>query len=94
MIFFYIYFVAQIGSEKKIFNLESICKKISKKLIERHPHIYGTRKVKTAEKSKKNWRTLNGKKEKNKGTLSNIPKTIPPMVKAMRIQRKSKKCRF
>ena len=85
----HVLFYAQMGNEKKIFNLESICKKISEKLIERHPHIYGTRKVKTAEEVKENWESIKRKKRKNKGTLSNIPKTIPPMVKAMRIQEKA-----
>ena len=85
---------ARIGQENGDFDIEQVLTKISEKLIERHPHIYGTRKVKTAEEVKENWERIKRKKRKNKGTLSNIPKTIPPMVKAMRIQEKVKSVGF
>ena len=83
----HVLFYAQMGSEKKIFNLESICKKISKKLIERHPHIYGTKKVKTAEEVKENWESIK-LKEGKKSVLEGVPKSLPALVKANRIQEK------
>tara|TARA_B100000989_G_scaffold298625_1_gene288808 strand:+ start:926 stop:1699 length:774 start_codon:yes stop_codon:yes gene_type:complete len=90
----HVLFYAQMGSEKQLYNLDSICKKISKKLIERHPHIYGTKKVKNAREVEENWESIKQKKRKNKGILINIPKSIPPMVKAMRIQEKVKSVGF
>ena len=90
----HIVFYAQIGSEKNIFNLDSICRKLNDKLIERHPHVYGNKKLKTEGEVKKSWEMIKQKKRKSKGTLSNIPRGMPAMIKSMRVQEKVKSVGF
>jgi len=90
----HIIFYAQIGSEKNIFNLESICRKLNDKLIERHPHVYGNKKLKTESEVKESWEMIKQKKRKSKGTLNNIPNGIPAMIKSMRVQEKVKSVGF
>ncbi|MFL2990339.1 MAG: nucleoside triphosphate pyrophosphohydrolase [Cytophagales bacterium] len=90
----HIIFYAQIGSEKKSFNLESISKKLSDKLIERHPHVYGKKKVRTESEVKESWEMIKQEKRKKKGTLNNIPSGMPAMTKSMRIQEKVKSVGF
>ena len=90
----HIIFYAQIGSEKKRFNLESISKKLSDKLIERHPHVYGKKKLITESEVKESWEMIKQKKRKTKGTLNNIPSGMPAMTKSMRIQEKVKSVGF
>jgi len=90
----HIIFYAQIGSEKKSFNLESISKKLSDKLIERHPHVYGKKSVRTESEVKESWEMIKQEKRKKKGTLNNIPSGMPAMTKSMRIQEKVKSVGF
>ena len=90
----HIVFYAQIGSEKNIFNLDSICRKLNDKLIERHPHVYGNKKLKTEGEVKESWEIIKQKKRKSKGTLSNIPRGMPPIIKSMRVQEKVKSVGF
>lgn len=90
----HIVFYAQIGSEKNIFNLDSICRKLNDKLIERHPHVYGNKKLKTEGEVKESWEMIKQKKRKSKGTLSNIPKGMPAIIKSMRVQEKVKSVGF
>tara|TARA_Y100000992_G_scaffold62864_1_gene38588 strand:+ start:41 stop:817 length:777 start_codon:yes stop_codon:yes gene_type:complete len=90
----HIVFYAQIGSEKNIFNLDSICRKLNDKLIERHPHVYGNKKLKTEGEVKESWEMIKQKKRKSKGTLSNIPRGMPPIIKSMRVQEKVKSVGF
>ena len=90
----HIIFYAQIGSEKKSFNLESISKKLSDKLIERHPHVYGKKSVRTESEVKESWEMIKQEKRKKKGTLNNIPSGMPAMTKSMRIQEKVKSIGF
>lgn len=84
----HIVFYAKIGSEKKVFDWASICDKICKKLVHRHPHIYGNHKVKNENDVKRNWEALK-LKEGKKSVLSGVPKNLPPLVKAHRIQEKA-----
>ena len=90
----HIIFYAQIGSEKNIFNLESICRKLNDKLIERHPHVYGKKNLKTESEVNESWEMIKQKKRKLKGTLNNIPNGIPAMIKSMRVQEKVKSVGF
>ena len=85
----HIVFYAKIGSESNSFTLESVAHKISEKLIFRHPHIYGTVKVSNQEEVKKNWEALKLKEKGNKGVLSGVPKSLPSLVKAYRMQQKA-----
>ncbi len=82
-------FYARIGSENQDFNIVSVLEGISDKLIARHPHIYGDMKAETEEEVKKNWEQLK-LKEGNKSVLGGVPKSLPALVKAMRIQEKAR----
>ncbi|MEI6865942.1 nucleoside triphosphate pyrophosphohydrolase [Flavicella sp.] len=83
----HIVFYAKIGSETDSFDLGSISESIVEKLIHRHPHIYGNVKVTNEEEVKRNWEKLKLKEGKN-SVLEGVPKSLPALVKASRIQEK------
>ena len=89
----HIVFYAKIGSEQNQFTLTEVIEGISKKLIDRHPHIYGDVKVENDEDVKKNWEKLKIKEGKT-SVLSGVPKSLPALVKAMRLQEKAKQVGF
>ena len=80
-------FYAKIGSEKKAFDIGDVANVISEKLISRHPHIYGDVVVRDENEVKENWEKLK-LKEGKKSVLEGVPKSLPAMVKANRIQDK------
>ena len=80
-------FYAKIGSEKGKFDIVDVINSLCEKLIYRHPHIYGDAKADDAETVKQNWEKLK-LKEGNKSVLSGVPKGLPSMIKAYRIQDK------
>lgn len=82
-------FYAKIGSETNDFDIKDVLDGISEKLIFRHPHIYGETKVSGAEDVKNNWEKLK-LKEGKKSVLEGVPQSMPPLVKAYRIQEKVK----
>lgn len=86
-------FYAKIGAEKNKFTLQDVIKGVCEKLINRHPHIYGDVKVADEEEVKINWEKLK-LKEGKKSILSGVPKSLPSMVKAMRLQEKAKQVGF
>lgn len=83
----HIIFYAKIGSETNDFDIADVANSISDKLIERHPHIYGDVKVNNEEDVKRNWEQLK-LKEGKKSVLEGVPKSLPAVVKANRIQDK------
>ncbi|WP_064968144.1 nucleoside triphosphate pyrophosphohydrolase [Tenacibaculum ovolyticum] len=83
----HIVFYAKIGSEKKSFDIADVANSISDKLIHRHPHIYGDVVVENEEEVKQNWEKLK-LKEGKKSVLEGVPKSLPALVKASRIQEK------
>jgi XTP/dITP diphosphohydrolase len=83
----HIIFYAKIGSEKKAFDIADVANAISDKLVERHPHIYGDVIVENEEQVKQNWEKLK-LKEGKKSVLEGVPKSLPAIVKANRIQDK------
>lgn len=85
----HIVFYAKIGSEHNAFDIGDVAHSISEKLISRHPHIYSDAKADTVEEVKKNWEKLK-LKEGNKSVLGGVPKSLPAMVKATRIQEKAR----
>jgi len=86
-------FYAKIGAEKNKFTLQDVIKGVCEKLINRHPHIYGDIKVADEEEVKRNWEKLK-LKEGKKSILAGVPKSLPSMVKAMRLQEKAKQVGF
>ena len=89
----HIIFYAKIGLEENKFTLQEVIDGICDKLIKRHPHIYGTTKVENEEDVKRNWEQIK-LSEGKKSVLSGVPKSLPAMVKAMRIQEKAKQVGF
>ena len=89
----HIVFYAKIGSEQKQFELDEVINGICEKLIARHPHIYSDVKVNDADDVKRNWEKLK-LKEGKKSVIEGVPKSLPAMVKAMRLQEKAKQVGF
>tara|TARA_A100001011_G_C14283865_1_gene832767 strand:+ start:1207 stop:1983 length:777 start_codon:yes stop_codon:yes gene_type:complete len=83
----HIVFYSKIGSEKNAFDIGDVADQISEKLIIRHPHIYGEIKVVNSEQVVKNWEEIK-LKEGNKSVLDGVPKSLPALVKANRVQDK------
>ena len=83
----HIVFYAKIGSEKEAFDIADVATSISEKLIDRHPHIYGDVEVKDEKEVKENWEKLK-LKEGKKSVLEGVPRSLPAMIKANRIQDK------
>ena len=83
----HIVFYAKIGSETKDFDIADVANDICEKLIHRHPHIYGDIKVENEEGVKQNWEKLKLKEGKT-SVLEGVPKSLPALVKASRIQDK------
>ena len=86
-LFLHIIFYAKIASEQKAFDIADVANAISDKLIHRHPHIYGDVNVEDEEEVKRNWEQLK-LKEGKKSVLEGVPKSLPAVVKASRIQEK------
>ena len=83
----HIVFYAKIGSEKKAFDIGDVAHAISDKLIARHPHIYGDVIATDEAQVKQNWEQLK-LKEGNNSVLEGVPKSLPALIKANRIQDK------
>ncbi|KAB1065638.1 nucleoside triphosphate pyrophosphohydrolase [Salibacter halophilus] len=82
-------FYSKIASEKNEFDVADVLNAICDKLVHRHPHIYGDVEAKTEEEVKANWEELK-LKEGKKSVLQGVPKSLPAVVKASRIQEKVK----
>ena len=80
-------FYSKIASEKKAFDIADVINSLNEKLIFRHPHIYADTQVSDEEEVKQNWEKLK-LKEGNKSILSGVPKGLPSLIKAYRIQDK------
>jgi len=87
-ILLHIVFYSKIGSETNSFDIADVCNSICDKLVERHPHIYGDVKVNDDEDVKRNWEQIKLKKGK-KSVLEGVPRSLPALVKANRIQDKA-----
>lgn len=86
-------FYARIASEQGLWDIASMIHALCDKLVSRHPHIYGTVEVADEDEVKRNWEALK-KKEGRESVLGGVPKTLPALVKAMRIQEKARGAGF
>ena len=84
----HIIFYAKIGSETNNFDIADVANGITEKLIHRHPHVFGDKKVNSVEDVEKNWEKIK-LKEGKKSVLEGVPKSLPAMIKASRIQDKA-----
>ncbi len=92
-IMLHLVFYAKIASEKNEFDIADVLNGVCDKLIARHPHIYGNVQVSGEEEVKANWEKLK-LKEGKKSVLQGVPKSLPAIVKALRIQDKAKQVGF
>ena len=83
-------FYARIGSEKKAFDVADVLNQVCDKLVRRHPHIYGDVSAEDEEAVKANWEKIKLKEKGNQSVLGGVPKALPALVKAMRIQEKAR----
>ena len=85
----HIVFYSKLGDEENAFDIADVIKKLNEKLIYRHPHIFSDVKVEDSREVEENWEQLKLKeKGGNKSVLEGVPKSLPALVKANRIQSK------
>ena len=85
----HIVFYSKIASETNDFDITDVIHTVCDKLVERHPHIYGDVVAQTEEEVKANWEKIKLQKGK-KTVLEGVPRSLPAMVKATRIQEKAR----
>jgi len=83
-------FYAKIAEEKNEFNIADVLHSTCEKLINRHPHIYGDVKAENEEIVKQNWEKIKLKEKGNISVLGGVPRSLPALIKAMRIQEKAR----
>jgi len=86
----HVVFYSKIAEEKKAFSIDDVIDGISEKLISRHPHIFSDVKAESADQVKENWEAIKLKEKGRKTVLEGVPKSLPAMVKAYRIQEKAR----
>jgi MazG family protein len=89
----HIVFYSKIGAEKGEFTFDDVIEKVCNKLISRHPHIYSSTVVNDEEEVRQNWEKIK-LKEGKKSILSGVPVTMPAVIKALRLQEKTKQVGF
>lgn len=87
-------FYSRIGSEKAAFDVTDVLNQVCDKLIRRHPHIYGDVNAEDEETVKANWEKIKLTEKGNQSVLGGVPKSLPALVKAMRIQEKARGAGF
>jgi len=91
----HIVFYAKIGEEKDAFDIKDVCDTLCKKLIFRHPHVFGSENADTAKQVEQSWEQIKLKeKGGNKTVLEGVPADLPSIVKAHRIQDKARNVGF
>ena len=86
----HIVFYAKIGDEKGKFDIADVCDALCEKLVYRHPHVFGEEKADTAAQVLQNWEVLKmNEKGGNKMVLSGVPRSLPSLIKAERVQEKA-----
>lgn len=91
----HIVFYSKIGEEKEAFDVADVCNAICEKLIFRHPHVFGEKKIDSAGDVELSWEQIKLKeKGGNKTVLEGVPSALPSIVKAYRIQDKARNSGF
>lgn len=86
----HVLFYSKIGEEKEAFDIADVADALNKKLIFRHPHVFGSTEVNSAHDVEQNWEQIKLKeKDGNKTVLGGVPSALPAMIKADRIQEKA-----
>ncbi len=90
-------FHAQMETEKSLFNIDNVCDGICKKLIERHPHVFGEVKVEGVSDVLTNWDDIKRKSKNQKTTtqaMQAVPRELPALMRSTKIQKKAAKAGF
>ncbi len=92
----HVVFHSVIAEEDKLFSLDDVIDSISQKLIRRHPHVFGNVKVNGVDEVLRNWEAIKSeeRKEKKKHYLDDVPASLPPIERALKLQKKAKKVGF
>lgn len=91
----HILFYSKIGDENGEFDIFDVCKSLCDKLIYRHPHVFGQVEADDAQTVSQNWEKLKLKeKDGNRSVLAGVPRTLPALIKAYRIQDKARSAGF
>lgn len=88
-ILLHVVFYAKLGEEAGAFEMTDVLNNINNKLVTRHPHIFGDVKVANSDEVKENWEKIK-LKEGKKSVLAGVPKSLPPLIKAERMQEKAR----
>ena len=90
-LFLHIIFYSKIASEQKQFDIADVINSLAEKITYRHPHVFGDTDITNSEQVKKNWEELKLKEKGTKGkVLGGIPKSMPSLIKSMRMQEKAR----
>ena len=89
----HIVFYSKIGAEQGAFTLDDVIEGVCNKLVHRHPHIYSNLKVENETEVKQNWEKIK-QAEGKKSILSGLPSAMPALIKALRLQEKTKQVGF
>jgi len=89
-----ILFQSVIGEENGEFSLESVLDALNNKMVERHPHVFGNKKVDSAKDVETNWEHIKLKSEKRKSLLEGVPKSAPALLRAQRLQERASRVSF
>jgi len=87
-------FHSQIASEAGQFNFDAVAKTIADKLVRRHPHVFGRKKADTSREVLKQWEAIKKQEKQSHSIFSEIPRSLPALLKADKIQRKASRVGF
>ncbi len=90
-------FHAQIAAERKVFTADDVAAAIAKKMIDRHPHVFGSHKVKTATEQTLKWEALKAKEKEHqtrKSIVDGVPVAMPALYRARRVLNKAARANF
>ncbi|MDP6339958.1 MAG: nucleoside triphosphate pyrophosphohydrolase [Candidatus Marinimicrobia bacterium] len=85
----HVVFQAAIGADKGKFKLEESLSTVNEKLVKRHPHVFGDVQADAAFHAKQNWEAAKHKEKRRKSRLDGVPKNLPALVRAQRLQQKA-----
>jgi len=90
---------AEMGREEGKFTLDDVISSISAKMVRRHPHVFGKKKVRSVEEVWRRWEEIKGeevkgKGEKHKGILESVPQSLPALYRADKVQRRAARVGF
>ncbi len=86
---FQVYFLALLLAEREAGDLEQVARGIHAKLVARHPHVFGAVEARTAGRVRQNWERLKREQEGREGVFHDVPRTLPALVYARKIQRRA-----